>query len=267
MSKDQVLITHFINRHTEIAIAEISELSYSEIAQLILNVNAKNQATILSGLNHRKAVKVLEKIPLDHSSKILSGLHFLSLELIFRNMQEEHRNALFEVLPSELVRQLKNSLSYSKNQIGGHLNPNTIVFFEDMTVQECIKQLKEEEPEANQHFFVLDKEKTLTGFIEATMLIAKNVEKRINSLVKPVPSTLTADMSVKDILENWNEAFFELPVVSAKGQFLGTITRQELKGQINRGKEPDQSAVKAGNALADLFLIGLTSLIGSPDNL
>ncbi len=265
MTKDQILISQYLDNHPELAIAEIGELSSTDIAQLVLSLDTKNQKVIFGGLSSRKASKVLEKIPTQDSVELITELPFLVSEAIIRNLSNERRSSVLELLPVELAKPLRRSLSYHKNQVGSHLDPNVPSLLEEMSIQDCLNYIKDDHLEAHQHFFVLNNKRTLVGCLRVTALLTTEVKRQVKSVMMPITANITAEMNVKDVLENWNEAFFELPVTNLKGEFIGIVTRRALRTQAGQVNESIHSTIKAGNALADLYLIGLTSLMGNSD--
>ena len=82
-----------------------------------------------------------------------------------------------------------------------------------------------------------------------------------DKIVSYLPSVLAAVIIVFAIL-----IFIDLPVAKVDGEFIGTVSRVSL-AEIKSGKTAiDNSAVKAGNALGELFTIWPTSLIGSAES-
>lgn len=265
MTKEELLISQFLTNHPGAALAEISKLRYSEIAQLILDLNMENKKIVLCGLSPRKAARVLEKVPVKEAAQLMSGLQFPILEAIMRNQSEEYRNGILDLLPKELPRTLKRSLSYHKNQVGSHIDSYAAYLQEEMTIESALNYLRNENSGARQHLYVVNKENNLVGYVELTILLTSEQTKLVKSLMKLPPANVTAEMSVKDVLENWNEAFFELPVTSSSGKFLGTLSRQSLKVYFADSEKSDNAASKAGNALSELYMIGLTSLLGGSE--
>ncbi len=260
---EEILIKEFLAKHPKLAWNVISELKSNEILSLIRSLGIEEQKIVISMIGGRKATKVLEKMTQDESVQLLKHLSPISADMVFRAMPEGIRGDLLERLPEELIRMYKRSLSFTVGQIGAHLNSTVLALREDMLVQQALGSLKGEKDVEHKQFFVLNEAFQLIGFIEAGTLITSEPNKPIKSLIRQMPILITAEMSVKDVLDSWDDAFFELPVTNVKNEFLGIVTRQLLKAQYVHDNESGRSTMKAGSALAELYLIGLSSLLGN----
>jgi Mg/Co/Ni transporter MgtE len=266
MSSQNLLITQFLKEHSEVALREISEYSSAEIADLITALEQPYQVIILSGLTSRKAAKVIEKIPTDGQKALLGELSFAVLESIFRSMDIPSRNNLLPLLPVDLSVPLKRSLAYDKNRVGAYVNPQVPTLTGELSAENALQILRSDRDTGYFQVFVLSTGKELNGVVDTTSLIRTDPKKSIKKIIKPITAKLTAEMRVKEVLENWDDRFFELPVTDIKNRFLGIVTRELLTNGASQKAEADQSVIKAGNALADLYLIGLTSLFGHSDS-
>jgi Glu-tRNA(Gln) amidotransferase subunit E-like FAD-binding protein len=73
-------------------------------------------------------------------------------------------------------------------------------------------------------------------------------------------------MSINDLLDRWDDALVNMPVVDVEGVFIGSVSKvvlSELSQGFRNRKQVDDAAIKAGNALGELYLIGLSGLLGS----
>lgn len=265
MNNDQRIIDQFLVSHRDLAIAAIEELEINEIVLLIENMAPNKSGVILTSMVPFKAGRVLEKVSLKHAATIIGLLPANISEPILRIMDHSLRKQLLAELQPDLRKQLKLALTFSKNQVGAHLEPGFITVSESSTVEKVLSVIKTTKAAALPVMFVLDKTKTLVGYIEANDLLVNEPKKIIRSVMKPVAHSVFANMSVKDVLENWDDSFLYLPVIKGEGQFVGVVSRSTLT-KLNLTKaSTDKLALKAGSALGDLYLIGLSSLLGSSD--
>jgi Mg/Co/Ni transporter MgtE len=265
MNNDQRIIDQFLISHREIAIAAIEALEIQEIALLIESMAPSKSEVILTNIAPFKAGKVLERVPVDHAATIIGLLPTDVSESMLRIIDRSFRKQILAELQPDLRKQLKRALTFSKNQVGAHLEPGVVTVSESSTVEKVLSTIKTSNEAALPVIFVLDKAKTLIGYIETNDLLLSEPQRLIRSVMKPVSHWVFANMSVKDVLNNWDDSFLYLPVVKGEGQFVGVVSRSTLTKLELTKANTDKLALKAGGALGDLYLIGLTSLLGSSD--
>ena len=181
-------------------------------------------------------------------------------------MKPSLRKQIIVDLPPDVRKPLKRSLTFSRNQVGAHLEPSFLTLSESSSVEKVLSEIKATQVTVQPQMFVVSKEKMLVGYLEATDLLSNSPEKIIHSIMKPAPSTVVATMSVKDVLEHWDDAMVYLPVVNAENQVLGIVSRGTLSKLTLTSVSTDRLEVKAGSALGDLYLVGLTGLLGGTDH-
>jgi len=262
---DQRLIDQFLTSHQHMAVAAVEGLEIDEAALLMENIPPDKSRIILSNLAPHKAGKVLEKMSFEQVVNVVGPLPTNILESILRVTSPSFRKRVLAELPPDLRKVLRRSLTYRKSQVGGHLEARVLTLSENSTVAKSLSEIKTTHATVQPLMFVLSPNKELVGYVEASDLLLSNPQKTVQSIMKPVPQVAVADMLVKDVLEHWNDSFAYLPVVKGEGQFIGVISRSTLSKLDLTQVDTDKLVVKAGSALGDLYLIGLTSLLGSSD--
>ncbi len=265
MENDQLLVDKFLDHHPDHAVDAIERLSIHEIVILIESLSTDKSRIVFANMPAFKAAKVLEHVPLDYKIQIFTTIPLSLAENILRSMDKPKQQETLDQLPNELGSNLKRALIYNKKQIGAHIKTDILVLFEDYTVERALIEIKKGIASAKPIMFVINKAKELVGYVEVNELVASESNKLIRSIMKEGSSPIIANMLIKDALENWDDSFTELPVVKVNGLFLGVVSRVELSKLGETRGTTGKLEIKTGNALGDLYLIGLTSLLGNPE--
>lgn len=266
MTSDQLLIDQFLSKHPEIAIAAINDLETDEIALFIDTLSLDQSMVILSRLLPYKSGKVLEGMTLERAIACIDHLSLSNAEAILRTCKQPTSTYILNGVQPEKAKYLKQAFAFDKDQAGAHLEPYVFTLLVTMKIEKALHLIKSSKAIVKPQVFVLDEHKKLVGYLEVNELITNDPNSTIQNVMKEVPRTVFADMNAKDLLENWDHAFIDLPVVKVDGEFIGTVSRISL-AEVKSGKvRMDNSAIKAGNALGELFTIGLTSLLGSAES-
>jgi len=262
---DQRLIDQFLTNHQQMAVAAIETLEIDEVALLIENMAPDKSRIVLTNLAPHKAGKVLERVSFEQAVNIVRPLPTNILESILRVTNSSFRKQVLAELPPDVRKLLRRSLTYRKNQVGAHLEARVLTLSEKSSVEKSLSEIKTTQATVQPLLFVLSPTQELVGYVEISDLLLNSPQKTVHSIMKPVPPAVVADMSVKDVLQNWNDSFAYLPVVKGEGQFIGVASRSTLSKLDLTKVDTDKLVVKAGSALGDLYLIGLTGLLGSSD--
>jgi Mg/Co/Ni transporter MgtE len=266
MSNEQLLIDQFLSSHPGAAVAVIDELETEEIALLIDSLSLEQSMVVLTRLLRYKSGKVLEKITLERAVACIDHLALSNAEAILRVCEKSISTKILNGVQPERAKYLKRALAFDKDQVGAHLEPYVFTLSINMKIAKALSLIKSCKAIVKPHVFVLDDEKKLVGYLGVNELVTNEPNKAIQTIMKKVPRTVFADMTAKDLLDDWDHAFIDLPVVKVDGEFIGTVSRVSLS-EVKSGKATiDNSAIKAGNALGELFSIGLTSLLGSAES-
>ena len=96
-------------------------------------------------------------------------------------------------------------------------------------------------------------------------LIVTGSKEQLVSIMKTDVPHLLADTDFHKILNHpgWIE-YTDLPVIDRSGGFLGALNHGEItRLEISKNRKKPEQAVLAGNALGELYRIGLSGLLYS----
>lgn len=269
MDTDQLLIGQFFKDHENLAINYIESLDVKDIASLTESLTLDQNCQLFSKLNAYRAGQVIEKIPVEKAGIIISRLSTLVAQSLLRVAKPTNREAILNQLKPELAIPLRRGLAYSQDRVGAHIDSLVLTLSGGMTIEKGLAAINSSTANAQPHFFILDKEKKLTGYVELFDLLQGEGHMQINTKQRLVNQPALADMSIGDLLDHWDHTLVYLPVVDINGVFIGSVSRavlSEIHERRTVGKSKDYASIKAGNALGDLYMIGLTSLLGSPSD-
>lgn len=266
MDTDQLLIGQFFKDHESLAVNYIESLDVNKIASLVEILTLDQNAKLFSKMNAFKAGQVLEKISITMACAIIDRLSILAAQSLLRVVEKSKREVILNQMKPEEAIPLRRGLTYSVERVGAHIDPFVLTLSGQMTIKKGLEAIHSSSADAQPHIFILDKDKKLTGYVELYDLLQGEPHLQIKTKQSLVKQPALADMSVADLLDHWDHTLVYLPVIDVNGVFIGSASRAVLSQIHERrtsGKSTDHAAIKAGNALGDLFMIGLTSLLGS----
>lgn len=266
MKSDLKLLEKFILNHTQEALAAVVTLEEGNLIDLFCSLPSQLSSCLLSKMGRFQGAGILERIDPAIGVQLVDELPVPAAAGFLSLVSENRSGLLISELPPEKGKTIQRILSYPKNTIGAHVNPEVFVLHQDLAVGDGLESIKSHHLPITGPIPVLSDDQSLVGYVSFKELISAEDTKRISSIMNTDPPKIQADTKVSvSLLEgwSWSEYFHPLPVVDARGLFLGVITKESLSKISAKEKAMDHRALQASSALGDLYQIGLSSLFGA----
>ena len=207
-------------------------LDEEKAADVLEEMEPYAQAQLIESLSIEKAADVLEKMPADEVADLLDSLEDDKVELILNEMEKES---------SEDVREL---LEYEDKEVGSLMTTDYLSFHETMTVDQTLKELRKQKPEADVIYslFIIDSDEKLIATVS------------LRDLVISLPSMTLAEIMNKDFISVLDEDkvntlaeiiskydLLAIPVTDAQNTLLGMVVIDDIvedlmyKGKTKKG--------------------------------
>jgi len=211
----QVISQVQTEKRTEI----FSALTEKTAAEALHELEPLLGAVLISALDTKKALRILEKMPVDEVADIIGDLPQEKAEELLR---------LMRVRRSEEVRKL---LKHRDETAGGLMTTEFITLPQDLTVEQVIARLRELAPNAETiyYLYVIDGAGKLVGVLSLRNLIIAPPEKKIEEIMIKDCITVYPEMNQKevaDIISKYN--LLAVPVVDKEGKILGIVTVDDV---------------------------------------
>jgi len=266
MNTDLILIENFINNHPESAARILEDLPVKEIVAFIGEIKLDLAVQVFSNLEQYTATRCLEMLDEERSAKIIEGLPLENSAVLLRQINAERREPLLMLVSKELAIPLRRMLQYPEDTAGSLIDPIVLTLPEDITVGEGSKRLQENTEKAMYYLYVLRRDDTLAGVISMRELMLAQPKDQLKAVMQGNVERLSAEANIQTIIDHpgWL-SYHTLPVVDPAGIFLGIIGSSKLRQIETRSQRRrlSRQAISAGNALAELYRIGMSGLIRS----
>jgi len=267
-TRDKLLRKYVFSRTTE-ALEQIESLSMEKRLTLLNSLPIPFVARLLETMDQSKSAEFLHSQNSEKAIEITAQLSFEALESILRITNESEREALLLNLDSTIATNLRKVLRYPKTTVGALIDPNIFSLLSDLSVEQSLESIKGKPEQVLTHIFVVDRNKVLKGLIALKKLIGMDGELTLGSIMNSDVKKVIAEMEISALLKSgiWPESYYQLPVVNSSNIFLGGVSRESIAKIVHPTGSQDRSAVEAGNALGDLYQIGLTGIFKTASEL
>jgi CBS domain-containing protein len=188
-------------------------------AQALHELAPKIQAFLLTTVDTKKALSILEKMPVDEAADVVGDI------------PEERSEQLLRLMKKKKSEGIKKLLKHHDETAGGLMTTEFIALPQDLTVEDTINKLRESPPntETIYYLYVKDNEEKLVGILTLRKLIISKPSTVISEIMIKEMITVAPDANQKhvaDVISKYN--LLAVPVVGADGKLLGIVTVDDV---------------------------------------
>lgn len=205
--------------HTEEKTAIFSALSEKTAAEALHELEPVIGAMLLLTIDTKKAVAILEKMPVDEAADLLGDL------------PPEKTDEFLRLMRVRKAGEIKKLLKHQDETAGGLMTTEFITLPQNLTVEQTIARLRETAPGAETiyYLYVVDEQERLSGILSLRNLIISPPEKLLSEIMIRDCITVSPEMNqhqVADVISKYN--LLAVPVVDNESKIQGIVTVDDV---------------------------------------
>jgi CBS domain-containing protein/sporulation protein YlmC with PRC-barrel domain len=205
--------------HSDERTAIFTSLSEKTAAESLHELEPKIQALLLLTIDRKKALGILDKMPVDEVADVLGDLPRGNAEEFLRLMKSRKAN------------KVRGLLKHPDETAGGLMTTELVVMPENLSVQQAVEKIRQEASEAETIYYVyfVDEKDKLVGVMSLRDLIIAVPDARISDIMAKDLITVDAETEqhkVAAIISKYN--LVAIPVVDKEEKLLGIITVDDV---------------------------------------
>lgn len=245
----------FFELHVYDQAAFFQELNEEQQNKLFLFLSPKELADIFHNLPIREQKKVFDILEPSYASAMLVEMYVDDAADFLGELEDENQDTYLKLLNIEEATQLKNILNYPEDTAGGIMTTEYVSILANKTVDQVIKKLKKEAPDAETvyYMYVVDEDHRLVGVCSLRDLIIADSTTLIKDIMSEHVVSVYAGLDqekVADIVQKYD--FLALPVVDDDDRLIGIVTVDDVVDVIKEEAAEDFSKLSAIHGI-DLF--------------
>jgi CBS domain-containing protein len=203
------------DKRTEI----FSTLSEKTAAEALHELEPVLGALLISALDTKKALGILEKMPVDEVADILGDI------------APEKAEDLLRLMKVRKATEIRKLMKHRDETAGGLMTTEFITLDQNLTVEDVITRLRGLAPSAETiyYLYVVNESGQLAGVLSLRSLIVAPPYKEISEIMIKDPLTVKAEQNqhqVAEIFSKYN--LLAVPVVDDERKILGIITIDDI---------------------------------------
>lgn len=200
-----------------------SALSEKTAAEALHELEPMLGAVLISTLDTKRALGVLNKMPVDETADIIGDLPI------------EKAEDLLRLMPVRKANEVRKLLKHRDETAGGLMTTEFITLPIHLTVEQGIARLREIAPAAETiyYLYVVDELERLAGVLSLRSLIVAPPDKPIAEIMLKNPIVFSTEMNQREVADTFSKYnLLAVPVVDHERKILGIITIDDVMDLI-----------------------------------
>lgn len=236
------------------------------IADIIDEEEDEEKYEILKKFSENRQKQILEEMSSDEITDLIGSLDQEQYEDVLNKMNEEDR------------KDVSALLSYKPDTAGGIMATEFVTIDENYTVEETLKYLQHEAPDAETayYLYVVDKKNVLKGVVSLRDIVCNNFNKKIEEITNTNVITVKYDMDQEEVARKFEKyGFLTIPVVDENNKILGIVTVDDIVeilqeentedihrlGGIDKEEKVDGSVIESIKSRLPWLIVNLVTAI------
>lgn len=233
----------------------LAELHPADIAALYQDLDLDEAEFLYRLLDSEKAADVLMELDEDDRAKLLEGMSSESIarqleyldtddavDLVQELDKEDREEVLSQIEDVEQAGDIIDLLQYDEDTAGGLMGTEMVVVNENMSMPECIKEMRAQAEEMDEiyYVYVVDDDYKLRGIFPLKKMITHPSVSKIKHVMETDPVSVKADTPIDEVAIDFEKYdLVAMPVVDSIGRLLGRITFDDVMDQVRESSERD----------------------------
>ena len=225
-------------------IAELYQnLELNEAEYLYKLLDEVTQADVLMELDEDDRLKLLEAMPTEQIAKQLEHMDTDDAVDVIQQLDEDDRDEVLSHIDDvEQAGDIIDLLKYDEDTAGGLMGTEMIVVNENMSMPECIKEMRSQAEDMDEiyYVYVVDNDYKLRGVFPLKKMITHPSVSKIKHVMETNPASVKADTPIDEVALDFEKYdLVAMPVVDSIGRLLGRITVDDVMDQVREASERD----------------------------
>lgn len=261
------LVSHYLESHPAAAANVLQQLSIEDLSELLSTMKTSVAAKVLPHLMPSICSEALNRLDLETAAEILVKMPNEAAVLVMRSMNRDLLYSYYREMPRAAALRLRLQMRYPEALVGSLVDSDVVTLQPNQRISDALRLIRTGKHRVSQQIYIVDSERRLTGYVDATTLISNRERTPISRIRQPVPLVLNtrSPLRVAEELDAWLN-FDSLPVVDRVGSFQGVLRREAISREdysLLQGISSEREFNRTRGALTDIFWLVSGSLLAT----
>ena len=242
----------------------LSKLRPADIADLIEDLQGREQGALIEMLDPELAADALEEmeddelqglmrgLPAERAAELISHMEPDEGAEVLRDLDEDHREDILDEMDTKVSKDLRKLVSFDETLAGGIMTTHILTAVESETVGNALKLIVENrERDVSDGIIIVDEKGKLIDHIQLVELVAAKPGSALATLVgPPYPTAIKIDSRLPEVIEEFaNNRGASIIVIDEKNRPVGRILADDLVDALANENEEVHGVAQGTGAL------------------
>ena len=242
----------------------LSKLRPADIADLIEDLQGREQGALIEMLDPKLAADALEEmedeeiqglmrgLPTERAAELISHMEPDEGADVLRDLDEEHRESILDEMDTKVSKDLRQLVSFDETLAGGIMTTHVLTAKENDSVSFALKQIVEHrDRDVSDGIVIVDEKGKLIDHIQLVELVSAKSTAELSTLVgPPYPTAVSIDARLPEVLEEFaRNRGSSIVVVDEKKKPVGRILADDLVDALTTENDDLHGVAQGSGAL------------------
>jgi len=225
------------------SMGKLRTMHAADIADIIEELDSKNQMALFDNLDDEQAAEVLEEmdseaqlniiniLPDEKASDLLEIMPSDEAADILEEIEDYRMEILLEQMESENSSEIRELMEYEDKTVGSVMAKEFVSFLPDMTVEMALLKLKEDKPsdEVAHYIYLTNRNHKLIGVVTLLDLASADSTYKLYDLMDNNLKSVKDEERIEKVMEIMQKYnLLALPVVDENNELVGITSLNDL---------------------------------------
>ena len=233
MTSENILSLGFLDRRPWSAARALEEIEPSEAAKFLDHAPPRIAAPVLSIMRPGSAARCLEHMDPGAASALLMAMPHLDAVSVLRLVSNSVLERVLDLSTDRFARRYRRAVAYPRDTVGAWMDVAVPSYKASETVKVTLQSLRKNR-HAHSHLFLTDANRQYSGMVAVSELLCHDESALLGDLADRSVEPLSNQAPLVNYAAHrqWDR-FSVLPVVGRKKNFLGALSRSELRKGVS----------------------------------
>lgn len=221
----------------------VDDLDIDEAVFLLKHLDAETSADVLVELDSDQRKELLEQMSNEDIARQLEQMDADDAVDVIQELDKEDQEEVIQHIDDvEQAGDIVDLMQYDEDTAGGYMSTEMIVVNENMSMQDCIKAMREQAEDMDEiyNIYVVDDDNRLRGIFPLKTTITNPTAPSISAVMEPDPLAVKTDTPIEDVALDFEKYdLVSMAVVDSIGRLVGVITVDDVIDMVREQGERD----------------------------
>ncbi|QPJ64143.1 MAG: magnesium transporter [Candidatus Nitrohelix vancouverensis] len=225
----QALNQRYFQRYPEEALRRLEDMTPEDATVLLKSQPPAVAASLIERMTPDFSAEIIVLLPEPMARAVLASANLASIVTMMGQLDYTEKEHCMSLADASLQQELRRLMDYPEDSAGRFMDTRVPSFRETMTVQQCLRRIRQLKSKPTRILYVIDANNRLVSQVEMQDLILSDARSEILMISRPLKAVATPMDPREEVVAKLEEYKLSgLPVLNIDRQLMGVIRHDAM---------------------------------------